>query len=118
MRRRARVLLVLLAAAAVTGCAVGPNYRTPQLPLPEHFVAAPAADASAAPEAPPIELATWWHALNDPELDSLIERAVQANPDVQIALERVQAARTVAYGSFSLVLPVAGASVGGGRGTG
>ena len=118
MRGRARVLLKLFAAAAASGCAVGPNYRTPQLPLPEHFVATPPADASTAPEAPPIELATWWHALNDPELDSLIERAVHANPDVEIALERVQAARTVAYGSFSLVLPVAGASVGGGRGTG
>ena len=37
---------------------------------------------------------------------------------MQIALERVQAARTLAYGSFSLVLPQGGASAGGGRGTG
>src|SRR5207245_10924175 len=55
MRGRARVLLMLLTAAAATGCAVGPNYRTPQLPLPEHFVATPAADASAAPHAPPLD---------------------------------------------------------------
>ena len=118
MRGRAARLLPLVAAAAIGGCAVGPNYRTPQLSLPEHFAPTPVAQAGAVAPAPPIELATWWHALNDPELDSLIERAVRANPDVQIALERVQAARTLAYGSFSLVLPQGGVSAGGGRGTG
>ena len=118
MRGHRGFLLPLVAGATLAACAVGPNYRTPQLSLPEHFAATPVADTGAVAPAPPIELATWWHALNDPELDSLIERAVRANPDVQIALERVQAARTVAYGSFSSVLPQGGASAGGGRGTG
>ena len=66
----------------------------------------------------PVELATWWRALNDQELDSLIERALKANPDLEIALDRLQAARTVVFGSWSSVLPEAGASAGGGRGTG
>jgi NodT family efflux transporter outer membrane factor (OMF) lipoprotein len=67
---------------------------------------------------PQVDLAAWWHALNDPELDSLIERAVQSNPDVEIALDRLQAARTLAVGTWSTVLPYGGASAGGGRGTG
>ena len=103
---------------SVVSCAVGPNYRTPQLPTPGEYAAHSATPPQAAPAAVPLEPATWWRALNDPELDSLIERAVKANPDLQIALDRLQAARTVAIGTWSSVLPAAEASAGGGRGTG
>src|ERR1700723_2593368 len=81
-----------LLAVLLGGCAVGPNYHPPQLPLPDHYAAAPAAPQAPAPS--PVELAAWWHSLQDPELDSLIDRAIAANPDVQIALDRLQAART------------------------
>jgi NodT family efflux transporter outer membrane factor (OMF) lipoprotein len=111
-----RLLVPITFALAASACAVGPNYRTPQLSPPAQFAAAAAPAAATAP--PPVELAGWWHALNDPELDSLIERAVRANPDIQIALDRLQAARTVAAGTWSLALPTVGASAGGGRGTG
>jgi NodT family efflux transporter outer membrane factor (OMF) lipoprotein len=115
----ARLLIPFATVLAAAGCAVGPNYRTPKIAPPEHFAAAAApAGSVASPAPPPIELATWWRALDDPELDSLIERAVRANPDIQIALDRLQAARTVAVGTWSLALPQVGASAGGGRGTG
>ena len=110
-----RTPLLTSLALLLGGCAAGPDYQRPEVPLPARFAAQP---ASAVAAAPAVELATWWQALNDPELDALVARAVAANPDVAIALERVQAARTVAYGSFSALLPVAGASAGGGRGTG
>ena len=110
-----RTCLPVLAVAAAAGCAVGPNYRTPKLPLPEQYaVTAPAG----APQSAPLELAAWWRALNDPELNSLVERAVKANPDIEIALDRLQAARALARGSVSGVLPAGGATAGGGRGTG
>ena len=48
-------------------------------------------DAAHAPTAP--DPATWWRALNDPELDSLVERAIKSNPDLEIALTRLQQAR-------------------------
>ena len=102
---------------SVVSCAVGPNYRTPELPTPGEFAAHGATPPQTAPAAAPLEPATWWHALDDPELDSLIERAVKANPDLQIALDRLQAARTVAIGTWAR-LPAAEASAGGGRGTG
>jgi NodT family efflux transporter outer membrane factor (OMF) lipoprotein len=114
-----RVLAVAGAAVILVSCAVGPNYRTPQLPTPGQFAARSAAPLQAvAVSATPVKLATWWQALKDPELDSLVERALKANPDLQIALDRLQAARTVAIGTWSSVLPEAGASAGGGRGTG
>jgi NodT family efflux transporter outer membrane factor (OMF) lipoprotein len=67
---------------------------------------------------PAVDLTGWWHALKDPELDSLIERAVRGNPDVLIALDRLQAARTYEAAAIGLVLPQAEAAAGGGRGTG
>jgi NodT family efflux transporter outer membrane factor (OMF) lipoprotein len=124
--RRAPLRLVrvgtLLVAGAVAGCAAGPNYHTPRLALPERYDAAaqasPTAAAAAARVAPPVELAAWWRALQDPELDSLIERAVSGNPDLLIALDRLQAARTFEAAVIGTVLPEAEASAGAGRGTG
>ncbi len=110
----------VLVLAITAGCAVGPNYRTPEILTPPQFAAdtrVTAAPATSA-DAVDVKLAAWWHALNDPELDSLIERAVKGNPDIEIALDRLQAARTLAVGTWSTVLPYGGASAGGGRGTG
>ncbi|MBV9725332.1 MAG: efflux transporter outer membrane subunit [Gammaproteobacteria bacterium] len=117
-------MLATLGASVLAGCAVGPNYHTPQLPVPTGFAepvrATPAADAAspASTAAPPVDLTGWWHALKDPELDSLIERAISRNPDVLIALDRLQAARTFEAALIGAVLPEAQAAIGGGRGTG
>jgi len=113
--RRPALTLALAAALAVgvTGCAVGPNYHQPQMALPDHYAAqAPSADAGA------IDLAAWWHALQDPELSSLIDRAITANPDVEIALDRLQAARTYEAGMLGVVLPDLEGSAAAARGTG
>ena len=104
-----------LSLLALAGCAAGPSYRRPDVHAPAAFAAAPTAPAPAG--APP-EFARWWRALNDPELDSLIERAVKANPDIEIALAHLQAARTYEVGVLSGALPAAEASGGGGKGTG
>jgi NodT family efflux transporter outer membrane factor (OMF) lipoprotein len=122
---RLPAFLLALSASLVTACAVGPNYRTPKVPTPGGYaeragaaapVSRPAGAASAAPVA--VDLTAWWHALKDPELDSLVERAISGNPDVIIALDRLQAARTFEAGIIGTVLPTAEAAGGGGRGTG
>jgi NodT family efflux transporter outer membrane factor (OMF) lipoprotein len=115
--RMPRIALALLAGAVVGGCAVGPSYRTPRIATPDHFDAAqpPAGAAAAASEVDP---ALWWRALGDPELDSLIERAVSGNPDLLVALDRLQAARTYEAAVVGTVLPEAEASGGAARGTG
>jgi NodT family efflux transporter outer membrane factor (OMF) lipoprotein len=117
-----RIITPLVAAAvALSGCAAGPDYHTPNIPTPEHFAAAPAGEAATSVPADarsPIDQALWWHALHDAQLDSLIERAIAGNPDLAIALDRLQAARTYEAAIIGTVLPVAGASAGAGRGTG
>jgi NodT family efflux transporter outer membrane factor (OMF) lipoprotein len=105
---------LLAPALLASACAVGPDYHRPETHTPAQFIAA-GAPAGAAP-AP--ELASWWHGLQDPVLDSLVERAITANPDIEIALSRLQAARTYEAGLASVMLPIGLASAGGGRGTG
>lgn len=81
-----------------SGCAVGPDYRTPEVPLPS-MLGKEVSDVSRS------ELATaeWWKSLRDPTLDSLIERAIRNNRDVDAALGRLREARA-AYSEARLDL--------------
>jgi NodT family efflux transporter outer membrane factor (OMF) lipoprotein len=110
--RRRRLTMLGGVITLLCGCAVGPNYHPPQLPVPDHYA------AQAPTSAGSIELASWWQALKDPELDSLIGRAITANPDIEIALDHLQAARTFEAGMLGTVLPDAQGSAAAARGTG
>lgn len=82
---------VLLIAAALTACAVGPNYRAPELPSIDEWRTPPAgARVSAADDE---TLGAWWKVLNDPTLDQLIEQAVEHNKTIEQAMARVREAR-------------------------
>ncbi|HZO24129.1 MAG TPA: efflux transporter outer membrane subunit [Steroidobacteraceae bacterium] len=127
MRRRLAHCARGLWGASLTllsACAVGPNYHRPDEHVPDHYAAmtAPAIPdkAGETPVAQPVDvdMARWWKALHDAELESLVDRAIRANPDLQIALDRLQAARTYEIALIGSVLPDAQASAGAGRGTG
>lgn len=76
----------------LAGCAVGPDYHPVNMPVPDKFAAS---DSDAPkPDQPVIDATIWWESLKDPELDSLVDRAIASNPDIEIALDRVQEART------------------------
>lgn len=105
----------------LAGCTVGPDYHTPVMKLPERFIASLAGQKPSEPAAdskPVIDAANWWKSLGDPKLDSLIERAVRNNPDIEIALDRMHEARTSELVVMGQDLPFAGAGAGGGGGTG
>jgi NodT family efflux transporter outer membrane factor (OMF) lipoprotein len=75
----------------LAGCAVGPNYKRPQVAVPNQWTVAPARGTSAKA----IEKEDWWSSFQDPELNSLIERAAAQNLDFKLALDRVEEARAV-----------------------
>ena len=83
------LILLALLVAATGGCAVGPNYQHPAATAPAQWGASLAGGETNAPAA----LAAWWETFHDARLDSLINRAVQSNLDLQIAQARVRAAR-------------------------
>jgi len=121
----ARQLSSLALAGALGGalaaCAAGPNYHSPKPDVPANFAATlhpPTATPSGESNAAPIELALWWRSLNDEELNSLVERAVKSNLDLQVALDRLQQARTYEAVVTGNALPEVDASAAAGRGTG
>jgi multidrug efflux system outer membrane protein len=81
---------ILLSAALLAACAVGPDYRTPEVATPDQFVGAGTSQFSSAD----VER-EFWKAFNDPQLNELIEQALVANHDIRIATARLREARAL-----------------------
>ena len=75
-------------AIALTACATGTPYNTPQSALPAAY-SVTLADAGETTAATPQELTQWWRQFNDPQLTRIVETALDANRDVQQALARI-----------------------------
>lgn len=84
-------LPLLVTSLLVTGCAVGPDYRSPDVSMPESWSEQSTDKAVIAP----VSIAQWWKAFNDPALDSLIAQAVESNHDLRIAEARIREARAL-----------------------
>jgi NodT family efflux transporter outer membrane factor (OMF) lipoprotein len=105
--------LAVAATAAMSGCAVGPDFKVPLAPdvsgyapkaLPAQTAAA--GDTAGGPQRFVIGRdlpGDWWRMFGSPELKSLVERAVQNNPDLsaaQAALRIAQANMAAGTGAF------------------
>src|SRR5580693_8177705 len=83
---------ILLAALALSGCAVGPNYNKPAVQSPTVFHGPEQSQQSEAQSGSFADL-PWWQVFHDPQLQELIRTALKQNYDLQLAVERVNAAR-------------------------
>jgi NodT family efflux transporter outer membrane factor (OMF) lipoprotein len=92
--------------AGAGGCAVGPDYHPSAAPVPATWSSPPANGLTDI--APPAS--TWWTSFNDPELDSLIRRAAQSNPDLRVAEARLRQARAIRQMSAADFWPALDAS--------
>ncbi len=82
--RRTGAFAALLAASA---CTVGPNYHEPRPEVPAAFAAPQPSQVAE------VDLAHWWTAFDDPELEHLIQIGLQNAPDLQTAASKVREAR-------------------------
>ncbi|MEA2707486.1 MAG: hypothetical protein QOF78_87 [Phycisphaerales bacterium] len=86
--------IVILSAVLVTGCTVGPNYKPPQVRVPDRFsepaATQPTTLATTQPVASP---AAWWTTFGDETLNRLIDEARRSNLDLRTAEARVREAR-------------------------
>lgn len=93
------VLVSVVAALALTGCAIGPDYQRPVSSLPATYAEAlPTASQS------PIEN-NWWIHFQDPTLNALIDQALNKNADIRIAMARVEQAAAVAREAGAAFFP-------------
>lgn len=76
-------------AVLLASCSVGPNYQSPKTTSPAKWNT-PLSGGETHSIKP---VAAWWKTFRDPELDSLVDRAVKANPDLKIAEARVREVR-------------------------
>ncbi|MHC4594364.1 MAG: hypothetical protein ACYS19_05390 [Planctomycetota bacterium] len=76
---------------SMMGCAVGPDYEKPELELPQSWNQQQQEQNNAALG----EIKDWWAVLNDPVLESLIERSANANLDLREALLRIEESRAL-----------------------
>jgi NodT family efflux transporter outer membrane factor (OMF) lipoprotein len=116
VKRRQLGPAIFCVSVSLCGCAAGPDYNPLPIAVPFSFVASKAEKPNNRwAEA---DLAQWWRAFRDPELNSLVARAVAANLDIEIALDRLQQARTRVVEQIAAAAPSGDVSATKSAGTG
>lgn len=72
----------------LTGCAVGPNYQSPEVALPSTYH-----EPHDKTEEDLSDMKEWWTSFNDPLLNVLIHEAISQNLDLKIAVEKIHQVR-------------------------
>lgn len=109
MRRGIAGLLLVALVVGQGGCALGPNYRRPELPTPPSFREQPELQESFA-DLP------WWEIFDDKALAALIREGLENNRDLAVAAARVEQARYLAGVERSALFPQTGYQGAGSRG--
>jgi multidrug efflux system outer membrane protein len=98
---RTRVAVLVL-AASLAGCTLGPDYRAPTPPVGSTapLTGADTKIATTQPLPP-----GWWRLYDDPRLNRLVEEAFAANDDLKVAEANLASARAILEGARALQLP-------------
>ncbi|CAE6781799.1 efflux transporter outer membrane subunit [Paraburkholderia nemoris] len=101
--RQRRLCVALCGCAAVAGCMVGPDYRTPPAPATDTYTASPLPDQTASsPGAAGLPQrfvpgqdipAAWWALFHCEPLDALIRQALVNSPNITAAQAALRQAR-------------------------
>ncbi len=104
IKKVAAFMAAMMSLSLAAGCRVGPNYHRPVVQPPTAFrdlSENPQAQAHAASYAD----LPWWQVFQDPQLQELIRTALKQNYDLQLATERINAARAQVAISRSRLFP-------------
>ncbi|CAN7202472.1 efflux transporter outer membrane subunit [Phenylobacterium sp. LjRoot219] len=123
--RFVRCLIAGAAAAALAGCAVGPDYARPTTPVAQAYKEPAPANADGWAPARPGRLAPsgeWWVVFNDPTLSALAARVAVSNQNVAAADAAYRQAQAIVREQRASLFPAIGLDVGAtrsgsGRGT-
>lgn len=83
-------LSALMLALTLTACAVGPDYKRPTSAAPDRFARASTSSQATHDNGPASATSDdiFWHSFGDPRLSTLIDRALDANNDLKLAVAR------------------------------
>jgi outer membrane protein, multidrug efflux system len=86
------IFAAISASTLMIGCMVGPNYHRPAVPTPGVYRDL-SDNSQAQVQAASFADLHWWQVFQDPQLQELIRTALKENYDLQLATERIVAAR-------------------------
>jgi NodT family efflux transporter outer membrane factor (OMF) lipoprotein len=108
MRTDLRTLALLLSVSLLTGCAVGPDYRSPEIDISSRFLGQEGvAHRDVQSKA---DLNAWWAGFDDPLLTRFISLALEQNLDIAQAAVRVAQSRASLRQADAALLPSANVS--------
>ena len=104
-------LLVMTTAALLAACAVGPDYRRPDVAAPGALKEAPQVDAGWFPAAPAdaLDRGAWWQLFNDAELNALMPQVEVSNQNVAAAVAAYAQAQALVREQRAALFPTIGA---------
>jgi outer membrane protein, multidrug efflux system len=104
--RVAKSLSAVLLSTMLVGCMVGPKYHRPTVQTPTAYRDLADSPQLQAQTASYADL-PWWQVFQDPKLQELIRTALKQNYDLQLATERISAARAQLAVTRSSLFPQA-----------
>ena len=96
-----RTLSLMVSSGLLAGCAVGPDYHRPDVPLPDRYQSAMQQRSATRPA----NFAVWWEGFNDPLLSRLVSDALARNLDIAQASARMAQARAGLGAATAALLP-------------
>lgn len=91
----------MVSSGLLAGCAVGPDYHRPDMPLPDRYQSAMQQRSATRPAS----FAVWWEGFNDPLLSRLVSDALAQNLDIAQASARMAQARAGLGAATAALLP-------------
>ena len=104
MKKLTQFMAAMMTSGLVAGCSVGPNYHRPVVQAPTAYRDLSETQQVQAQAASYADL-PWWQVFQDPQLQELIRTALKQNYDLQLATERINAARAQVAISRSHLFP-------------
>jgi NodT family efflux transporter outer membrane factor (OMF) lipoprotein len=114
MLTRLHPIVLLLSISLLAGCAVGPDYQSPDIAMSSRFLGQEGVEQREVQSR--ADLQVWWVAFNDPLLTHFISLALEQNLDIAQAAARVAQSRASLRYADAALLPAANVSVNAARG--
>jgi multidrug efflux system outer membrane protein len=107
-KRHTNVPAILTAGLSLilAGCAVGPNYKRPEVDSPSKFRGQ--RSSSKDPQLESFASLPWWKVFRDRELQKLIQEALKNNYDLRIAVTRIEQSWAIAQQVRADIIPTLG----------